>query len=84
MRHDFGSCCHSAQTRVGYKEIRKRTLQDHDSHALIGLEFPSKFVQFLGQNFIKKINRRVINGYERDSRIKRVSKTLVIRIWHWE
>jgi hypothetical protein len=36
---------------VGYKEIRKRALQDHNPDALIGLEFPAEFVEFLRQNF---------------------------------
>jgi hypothetical protein len=32
---------------VGYEEIRKRALQDHNPDALIGLEFPAEFVEFL-------------------------------------
>src|SRR5882724_13350680 len=55
MGYYFGSGSNPAQTRVGYKEIRKRALQDHNPDALIGLEFPAEFVEFLRQNFIKKI-----------------------------
>src|ERR1700683_5207248 len=76
----FGSGSNPAQTRVGYKEIRKRALQDHDPDALIGLEFPAEFVEFPRQNFIKKIYRRVINADKCDSRIKPEPETLVIRI----
>jgi hypothetical protein len=65
---------------VGYKEIRKRALQDHNPDALIGLEFPAEFVEFLRQTFIKKIDRRVIDAYECDSRIKPEPETFVIRI----
>jgi hypothetical protein len=46
-RYHFGSGSNPAQTRVGYKEIRKRALQDHNPDALIGLEFPAEFVEFL-------------------------------------
>src|SRR5260370_21095139 len=58
MGHHFGSVSNPAQPRVGYKEIRKRALQDHNPDALIGLEFPTVLVAFLRQNFIKKIYRR--------------------------
>src|SRR5258707_13779873 len=68
MGHDFGGVSNPAQTRVGYKEIRKRALQDHNADALIGLEFPAEFVEFLRQNFIKKIYRRVSDGDGSDSR----------------
>jgi hypothetical protein len=71
-----------AQTRVGYEEIRKRALQDHNPDALIGLEFPAEFVKFLRQNLIKKIYRRVIDADECDSRIKAEPETFVIRILH--
>jgi hypothetical protein len=67
---------------VGYKEIRKRALQDHNPDALIGLEFPAEFVEFLRQNFIKKIYRRVIDADECDSGIKPEPETFVIRISH--
>src|SRR6202046_5666787 len=58
MRHEFGSVSNSAQTRVGYKVIRERALQDHNPDALIGLKFSTEFVEFLRQNFVKKIYRR--------------------------
>jgi hypothetical protein len=70
------------QTRMGYKEIRKRALQDHNPDALIGLEFPAEFVEFLRQNFIKKIYRRVIDADECDPRIKPEPETFVVRISH--
>src|SRR5580698_5132586 len=82
MRHYFGSVSNPAQTRVGDKEIRKRALHDHNPDALIGLEFSAEFVEFLRQNFIKKINRRVIDADECDSRIKPEPETLVVRILH--
>ena len=48
--YHFGSGSNPAQSRVGYKkEIRKRALQDHNPDAVIGLELPSEFVEFLGQ-----------------------------------
>jgi hypothetical protein len=74
MGHRFGSGSNPAQTRVGYKEIRKRALQDHNPDALIGLEFPAEFVEFLRQNFIKKIYWRVIDADECDARIELVTK----------
>jgi hypothetical protein len=67
MGHQFGSGSNAAQTRVGYKEIRKRALQDHNPDAVVGLEFPAEFVEFLRQNFIKKIDRRVIDADECNS-----------------
>src|SRR5271170_8041884 len=82
MGHRFGSGSNPAQTGVGYKEIRKRALQDHDPNALVGLEFPAEFVEFLRQNFIKKIYRRVIDANECDSRIKLEPETFVIRVSH--
>jgi hypothetical protein len=82
MGHHFGSGSNTAQTRVGYKEIRKGALQDHNSDALIGLEFPAEFVEFPRQNVIKEIYRRVIDADERDSRIKPEPETFVIRILH--
>ena len=36
-----------AQTKVGYEEIRKRALQEHKPDALIGLDFPAEFAEFL-------------------------------------
>jgi hypothetical protein len=81
MGHHFGSGSNPAQTRVGYKEIRKRALQDHNPDALIGLEFSAEFVELLRQNFIKKIDRRVIDADECDPRIKPEAETFVIRIW---
>src|ERR1700733_15029184 len=45
--YHFGSGSDPTQTRVGYKEIRKRALQDHNPDALIGLEFPAESVEFL-------------------------------------
>src|SRR5271156_4624708 len=70
MGHDFGSASNSAQTRVGYKEIRERALQDYNPDSLIGLQFPAKVVEFLRQNFIKKIYRRVNDADECDPGIK--------------
>jgi len=67
---------------MGYKEIRKRALQDHNADALIGLKFPAEFVEFLRQNFIKKIDRRVIDANECDSIIKPEPETFVVRIPH--
>src|SRR4029077_20857869 len=80
MGNHFGIGSNPAQTRVGYKEIRKCALQDHNPDALIALEFPAEFVEFLRQNFIKKIYRRVIDAYECDSRINPELETCVIRI----
>jgi phospholipid N-methyltransferase len=80
MGHHFGSGSNPAQTGVGYKEITKRALQDHDPDALIDFEFPPEFVEFLRQNFVKKIYRRVIDADECDSRIKPEPETFVIRI----
>jgi hypothetical protein len=82
MGYYFGSGSNPAQTRVGYKEIRKRALQHHNPDALIGLEFPAEFVEFLRQNFVKKIYRRVIDADECDSGIKPEPETFVIRISH--
>jgi hypothetical protein len=65
---------------VGYKEIRKGALQDHNPDALIGLDLPAEFVEFLRQNLIKKIYRRVIDADECDPRIKTEPETFVIRI----
>jgi hypothetical protein len=67
---------------VGDKEIRERTLQDHDPYAVIGFEFPAEPVEFRRQNIIKKIYRRVINADECDSGIKREPETFVIRVSH--
>jgi hypothetical protein len=78
--HHFGSGSNPAQTRVGYKEIRKRALQHNNPDALIGLEFPAELVEFLRQNFIEEIYRRVIDTDECDSRIKPEPETFVIRI----
>jgi hypothetical protein len=80
MGHHFGSGSNPAQTRVGYKEIRKCALQDHNPDALIGLKLLAEFVKFLRQNLIKKIYRRVIDADECDSRIKPEPETFVIRI----
>jgi hypothetical protein len=82
MGYHFGSVSNPAQTRVGYEEIRKRALEDQNPDTLIGLQFPAKFVEFLGQNFIKKIYRRVIDADECDSRIKREPETFIIGISH--
>src|SRR5580704_16612717 len=82
MGHDFGGVSNPAQTRVGYKEIRKRALQDHNPDALIGLEFPAKFFEVLRQNFVEKIYRRVIDADECNSRLKREPETFVIRVSH--
>jgi len=66
---------------VGYKEIRERTLQDHNPDTLIVLELPAEFVEFLRQNVIKKIDWRVIDADECDSRVKPELETFVIGIW---
>jgi hypothetical protein len=67
---------------MGYKEIRKRALQDHNPDVLIGLEVPAEFVELLRQNLIKKIYRRVIDADKCDSRIEFEPETFVIRILH--
>ena len=82
MRHHFGSVGDSAQAGVGYEEIRKRALQDHDPDALIGLELSAESLEFLRQNFIQKIYRRVIDADERNPRIKSKPETFVVRISH--
>src|ERR1700690_3007883 len=82
MGHDSGGGSNPAQARVGYKEIRKRALQDHNLDALIGFELSAEFVKFLRQNFVKKIYRRVIDADECDSRIKPEPETFILRIWH--
>jgi hypothetical protein len=78
----LGSVSNPAQARVGYKELRKRALEDHNPDPLVGLQFPAQFVEFLRQNFIKKIDRRMIDADECDSRIKPEPETFVIRILH--
>jgi hypothetical protein len=78
--HDSGSVSDPAQTRVRYEEIGKRALQDDNPNAVIGLEFSAEFVEFLRQNLIEKIYRRVIDTDECDSRIKPEPETFVIRI----
>jgi hypothetical protein len=45
--YHLGCGSNPAQTRVGYKEIRKRALQDHNPDALIGLELSAEFVELL-------------------------------------
>ena len=65
---------------MGDKEFWERALQDHNPHALIGLEFPAEFIEFLRQNFIKKIYRRMVDADECDTRIKTELKTFVIGI----
>jgi hypothetical protein len=82
MGHHFRSGPNPAQTGVGYKEIRKRALQDHNPDALIGLQFPAESVEFLRQNLIKKIYRRVVDADECDSGIKTEPEAFVIRISH--
>src|SRR5258708_37462554 len=68
--HHFGSGSNPAQTRVGYKKIRKGALQDHNADALIGLELPAELVEFLRQNFIKKIYRRGVDAHQHDTTLK--------------
>jgi hypothetical protein len=82
MGHLCGSTSDPAQSGVGHKEIRKRTLEDHDSDALIGLEFSAESVEFLRQSFVEKIYRRMIDSGECDSGIKLDPETLVIEILH--
>src|SRR5258706_1749342 len=79
MGHHFGSASNPAQTRVGYKEIRKRALQDHDPDGLIGLEFPAEFVEFLRQNLIKKIYRRLVEYHEISARIGNQTRTILVK-----
>jgi hypothetical protein len=46
---------------VGYKEIRKRALHDHNTDALVGLEFPAEPVETLPKlmgEVIKFVPRR--------------------------
>jgi hypothetical protein len=82
MGHRFGSGSDPGQTGMGYEEIRKCALQDHNPDALIGLKLLAEFVKFLRQNLIKKIYRRVIDADECDSRIKPEPETLVTGIPH--
>jgi hypothetical protein len=82
MGHSFRSGSHPAQTRVGYKKIRKRALHDHNPDTLIVLQLPTEFVELLRQNIIKKIDWRVIDADECDSRIKPELEAFVIGIWH--
>jgi hypothetical protein len=81
MGHSFGSGSHPPQTRVGHEEMRKRALQNHNPNTLIVLKLSAEFVEFLRQNFIKKIDWRVIDANECDPRIKLEPETFVIRIW---
>jgi hypothetical protein len=67
---------------VRYEKIGKRALQDHDTDALVGLQFLAEPVEFRRKNFIKKIDRRVIDADERHSGIKSELETLVVRISH--
>jgi hypothetical protein len=67
---------------VGYEEIGKRALQYHNPDALIGLELPAEFVEFLRQHFIKKIDRRVIDADECDSGIEFEPEAFVFTILH--
>jgi hypothetical protein len=82
MGHQFGCGSNSAQTRVGYEKIRNGALHDHNPDALVGFELSAEFVEFLRQNFIKKIYRGVINADECDSRIETETETFVIGILH--
>src|SRR5258705_663176 len=74
MGYHFGSGSNPAQTRVGYKEIRKRALQHHNPDVIIGLEYPAELVEFLRQNFIKKIYRRGNWGEESHAATKTFHK----------
>ena len=65
---------------MGYKEIRKRALQDHNPDSLVVLELLAEFVEFLRQNFIKKVDWGMIDADKCDSRIKPEPETFVIRI----
>jgi len=69
MGYYFGSGSNPAQTRVAIKKSGSASArpQPGRSHRL---EFPAEFVEFLRQNFIKKIYRRVIDADECDSGIK--------------
>src|SRR5260370_40705496 len=82
MGHHFGGGSNPAQPRVGYKEIRKRALQDHNPDALIGFEFPAEFIEFLRQNFIKKIYRRGSNDDGCESTNKNQTGKIVIKKLH--
>jgi hypothetical protein len=65
---------------VGYKEIRKRALQDDNSDTLISLEFPAQHIEFRRQHFIKKVDWRVIDADECDSGLEREPKTFVVGV----
>jgi hypothetical protein len=80
MGHDLGSVSNPAQAGVGYKEIRKRALEDHNPDALIGLQFSAEFVEFLRQNLIKKIYGWVIDADECDSSIEPEPEAFVLSI----
>jgi hypothetical protein len=80
MGDGFGRVSDPAQTGVGDEEVRKCALQDYNPDGLIGLELPAEFVEFLGQSFIEKIDRRVIDADKCNSRIKPELETLEIRI----
>jgi hypothetical protein len=67
---------------VGYKEVRKRALQNYNADLLIGLEFPAESVEFRRQNFIEKIDRRMIDTDECDSGIEPELETFVVRVSH--
>jgi hypothetical protein len=82
MGYQFGSGSNPTQTRVGYKEIRKIALQDYNADLLIGLELPAEFVEFLRQNFIKKVYRRVIDADECNTGIELEPKAFVVGISH--
>jgi hypothetical protein len=65
---------------VGYEEISKRALQNHNPNALIVLQLSAEFVEFLRQNVIEKIDWRVIDADKCDSSIEPEPETFVIRI----
>jgi hypothetical protein len=67
---------------MGYEEIGKGALQDHNAHAVIGFQFPAESVEFQRQSFIEKIYRRVINAGEYDSIIEPELEAPVVGILH--
>jgi hypothetical protein len=67
---------------MGYEEVRQRALHDDDPDAHISLKFLAQVVEFLRQNVIEEIYRRVIDADECDAGVKPELETLVIRILH--
>jgi hypothetical protein len=47
MGYGLGGISNPAQAGMGYEEVRKRALQDHDPDAPISFEFPAELVELL-------------------------------------